>query len=128
MARDILADDETEKKPIELETFKKDVENVMAAREKVANANQAHGTDIKTLESERGYHMGAFKQICTLAKKSPEQKADFLRTFMAGIEALEIGKTQGDMFDDAPSNVTELPRKKAAKSTSAKNRTKELQH
>lgn len=98
-----LTDDEPNAAPedIDLEQFKRDVQSAMVGREKVANANQAHGQTIKSLGEERGYNMQAFKAICTLAKVSSEKASDYLRTFNAGVEALQLGQEQPDLLEQA---------------------------
>lgn len=78
--------------------FKKDVEGVMALREEIATANQGNSSRHKMLEKERGYHMGAFKNVCSLMKMSPEGRADYLRTLLAGIRACDL-YPQKDLVD-----------------------------
>jgi len=78
--------------------FKKDVEGVMSLREEIAQANQVNSSRHKMLEKERGYHMGAFKSVCSLMKMSPEGRADYLRTFLAGVKACDL-YPQKDLVD-----------------------------
>ncbi len=78
--------------------FKKDVEGVMALREEIAQANQGNSSRHKMLEKERGYHMGAFKNVCSLMKMSPEGRADYLRTLLSGIKACDL-YPQKDLVD-----------------------------
>jgi hypothetical protein len=88
--------------PIDQELLRKDIQEAMATRENVASSNQKHGAKLKTLGETRGYHMGAFKLLMQLAKKSHENAADFLRTFDAGREALQLGTaSQPDLLDEA---------------------------
>lgn len=94
----------TDEKPeIDREQLKRDLQMAMAGREKVASANQDHGKRMKAIE-EKGYHKAAFNSLLSLAKKSPEYLADWLRTFYAGIEVIEemaASNTTPDMLDEA---------------------------
>lgn len=100
----------TDEKPeFDAEQLKKDLLDVMANREKVASANQAHGNKLKTLEETRGYHKQAFNTLMSLSKKSPDYLKDWKRTFDAGFAVVEemvsAGEEQPDMLDQVDKGV-----------------------
>ena len=86
-----------------------DIHEVMSKQETIASANQRKGAALKTIESERGYHMPAFKALMSLSKKSPEWIDDYMRTFNAGLDVireLAAAGESGELALDEPEDNT----------------------
>lgn len=82
--------------------LKRDIHEVMHKQEKIASANQGKGASLKSIESERGYHMPAFKALMSLSKKSPEWIDDYMRTFSAGLDVIRELAAAGETGEELP--------------------------
>lgn len=91
-------------KAFDVQTFRKDVSDLLTAHEKIGEVSKAYGDKLNTLCETRGYCKPALQKALNLKRKGDGSAKVYHEEFQKYYDALELGKDAGE---DEPDMIEE---------------------